>query len=80
MALIAGAAWARKFFDDYLRGQSGGRQVEVNTTGQVVGVLESVPATQFNVYLTIDAELRERPRSFWKGSSVRRLPSSRRPV
>lgn len=44
-----------KAFEDYLRGQRGGRQVEVNATGQVVRVMQTVePKPGSNLYLTIE--------------------------
>ena len=51
---------AEKSFDRYLRGKRGGRQVEVNATGQVVRVLKTVDAQPgHNIYLTIDQRLQE---------------------
>jgi penicillin-binding protein 2 len=47
-----------KSFESLLRGKRGGRQVEVNATGQVVRVLESVDAQAgHNLSLTIDQRL-----------------------
>ena len=47
-------------FESILRGQRGGRQVEVNVTGQVVRVLKRVNANPGNnVFLTIDSELQQ---------------------
>ncbi len=52
----------------YLRGQAGGRQVEVNARGQVVKVLETVEAVPGkNVYLTIDHELQQKAESLLTG-------------
>ncbi|MFO7685363.1 MAG: penicillin-binding protein 2 [Desulfobacterales bacterium] len=65
---LIGKNGIEKVFDDYLRGQSGGRQVEVNATGQVVRVLDTVPATPgYNVYLTIDAELQKKTEELLEG-------------
>lgn len=47
-----------KSFEAYLRGKRGGRQVEVNATGQVVKVLNTVDAKAGrNLFLTIDYHL-----------------------
>jgi penicillin-binding protein 2 len=47
-----------KSFESLLRGKRGGRQVEVNATGQVVRVLETVNAQAgHNLFLTIDHRL-----------------------
>lgn len=52
---------AEKAFDGFLRGKRGGRQVEVNATGQVVRVLNTVDAQPgHNIYLTIDQKLQEK--------------------
>jgi penicillin-binding protein 2 len=49
-----------KAYETLLRGKRGGRQVEVNATGQIVRVLESVHAQPGeNVYLTIDQQLQK---------------------
>jgi penicillin-binding protein 2 len=50
-----------KALDAYLRGERGGRQVEVNANGQVVDVLHTVHARSgHNLYLTIDRRLQVR--------------------
>ena len=47
-----------KTFENYLRGQRGGRQVEVDASGQIVRVLKTVSARPGRyVYLTIDKRL-----------------------
>ena len=52
---------AEKAFDGFLRGKRGGRQVEVNATGQVVRVLNTVEAHPgHNIFLTIDQKLQEK--------------------
>ena len=57
---FVGKFGAEKSFDRYLRGKRGGRQVEVNATGQVVRVLKTVDAQPgHNIYLTIDQRLQE---------------------
>jgi penicillin-binding protein 2 len=49
-----------KAFGEILRGKRGGRQVEVNATGQVVRVLETVAAQAGeNIHLTIDENLQK---------------------
>ena len=53
-----------KAYEEFLRGQRGGRQVEVNAVGQVVRVLETVRARPgHNIYLTIDQMLQEKAES-----------------
>jgi penicillin-binding protein 2 len=65
---FVGKFGAEKSFDRYLRGKRGGRQVEVNATGQVVRVLETVDAQPgHNIYLTIDQELQEKAESLFSG-------------
>jgi penicillin-binding protein 2 len=50
-----------KSYARYLRGKRGGRQVEVNATGQVVRTLKTVDAKPGkNIYLTIDHTLQAR--------------------
>lgn len=55
-------------FDSYLRGEPGGRQVEVNANGQVMRVLQTVAARPGrNVFLTIDRELQQRAEALLDG-------------
>lgn len=55
-------------YDDYLRGEPGGRQVEVNANGQVMRVLQTVAARPGrNVVLTIDRELQRRAEELLEG-------------
>jgi penicillin-binding protein 2 len=57
-----------KSFQDYLCGNRGGRQVEVNAVGQVVRVLETVNAAPgHNIYLTIDHVLQGKAESLLQG-------------
>lgn len=57
-----------KTYERYLRGERGGRQVEVNATGQVVRVLKTVEATSgHNVYLTIDTGLQKKAEELLQG-------------
>jgi len=58
---LVGKFGIEKSLESYLRGERGGRQVEVNANGQVVRVLQTVPARSgYNVYLTIDRRLQQR--------------------
>jgi penicillin-binding protein 2 len=63
-----------KAYEDSLRGRRGGRQVEVNATGQVVRVLNSVEAVAGqNIVLTIDLETQiaaENALAGWAGAVV----------
>ena len=55
-------------FDGYLRGEPGGRQVEVNANGQVMRVLQTVsPRPGRNIILTIDRELQQRAEELLEG-------------
>jgi penicillin-binding protein 2 len=57
-----------KAFESFLRGKRGGRQVEVNATGQVVKILKTVDAQPgHNIYLTIDQMLQKRTEALLKG-------------
>ena len=57
-----------KAYGSYLRGKRGGRQVEVNATGQVVRILQTVDALPgHNVYLTIDLKLQQKAEELLEG-------------
>ncbi len=57
-----------KAFEQYLRGKGGGRQIEVNATGQVVSVLKTIdPQPGHNIYLTIDQNLQKKAEELLKG-------------
>jgi penicillin-binding protein 2 len=59
---------AEKMFEPFLRGKRGGRQVEVNATGQVVRVLKAVETRPgFDIYLTIDQLLQQRAEKLLEG-------------
>lgn len=59
-----------KAYEDVLRGKRGGRQVEVNATGQVVGVLSTVAAQPGqNITLTIDDALQSKAEDMLKGQA-----------
>ena len=58
---LVGKFGIEKSLESYLQGERGGRQVEVNANGQVVRVLQTVPARNgYNVYLTLDSRLQQR--------------------
>jgi penicillin-binding protein 2 len=57
-----------KAFEGFLRGKRGGRQVEVNATGQIVRVLNTVDAQPgYNLYLTIDYGLQRKAEMLLEG-------------
>lgn len=59
-----------KSFEAFLRGKRGGRQVEVNATGQVVRVLETVDAQAgHNLTLTIDHQLQVEAETLLQGKA-----------
>lgn len=59
-----------KAFESFLRGKRGGRQVEVNVMGQVVGVLKTVEAQAGNnIYLTIDHILQQQAETLLKDAA-----------
>lgn len=65
---LIGKFGAERTFDRYLRGKSGGRQVEVNATGQVVRVLNTVPAEPGrNVVLAIDIGVQRKAEELLEG-------------
>ena len=52
---LVGKAGVERAYDESLRGRGGGRQVEVNATGQIMRVLKTVPSRPgHNLILTID--------------------------
>jgi penicillin-binding protein 2 len=71
---------AEKSFEDVLRGQRGGRQVEVNVKGQVVKALQTVDADPGkNLFLTIDYALQQMVEDLLKdrvGAAVAMDPTS----
>ncbi len=57
-------------FENLLSGRCGGRQVEVNSSGQVVKILKTVPAKPgHNIYLTIDERLQQKIGMLMAGKS-----------
>jgi penicillin-binding protein 2 len=57
-----------KAYESFLRGKRGGRQVEVNATGQMERILETVDAVPGkNVVLTIDWDLQQKVQDLLEG-------------
>jgi penicillin-binding protein 2 len=58
---LIGKFGVEKSYEKFLRGNRGGRQVEVNATGQIVRVLNTVDAQPgHNIFLTVDRLLQEK--------------------
>ena len=58
---IVGKFGVEKSYELILNGKRGGRQVEVNSTGRLVNILNTVPAEPgHNIYLSIDSRLQAR--------------------
>ena len=58
---LIGKSGVEKSFESYLRGERGGRQIEVNVTGQLVRVLKTVDAVPGNnVFLSVDENLQKK--------------------
>jgi penicillin-binding protein 2 len=67
---FVGKYGVEKSFESTLRGIRGGRQVEVNARGQVVRVLDTVPAVPGdNLYLTIDSRLQKKAEALLDGDA-----------
>jgi penicillin-binding protein 2 len=67
---FVGKFGVEKTFENVLRGKRGGRQVEVNANGQIVRILETVPAEPGqNVYLTLDRDLQLKAESLLEGDA-----------
>ena len=61
---------AEKAFEPFLRGKRGGRQVEVNVTGQVVRILKTVDAQPGqNINLSIDQFLQKKAEELLEGTT-----------
>jgi len=59
-----------KTYEKLLRGERGGRQVEVNARGRNVRVIDTVAARPgFNLHLTIDYEVQKKAEQLLKGSA-----------
>lgn len=67
---FVGKFGVERTFESVLRGERGGRQVEVNAKGQVVRVLQTVDARPGNnVYLTIDRGLQQKAEEMLRGAA-----------
>ncbi|UCD78091.1 MAG: penicillin-binding protein 2 [Desulfobacterales bacterium] len=65
---LIGKFGAEKAFENFLQGERGGRQVEVNANGQVVRILKTVSAKPGqNIHLTIDYPLQKKAESLLQG-------------
>ncbi|MDM8521973.1 penicillin-binding protein 2 [Desulfococcaceae bacterium HSG8] len=65
---IVGKFGIEKSAEQFLRGERGGRQVEVDAKGRVVRVLKTVDAKPgHNIYLTIDRKLQKKAESLIEG-------------
>jgi penicillin-binding protein 2 len=65
---LIGKSGVERAFDEFLRGEPGGRQVEVNANGQVMRVLRTVSARPGrNLVLTLDRELQQRAEELLDG-------------
>ena len=77
---LIGKLGIERAYGSYLRGQSGGRQVEVNVNGQVVRILKTVSAKPGqNVYLTIDLDVQQKAEELLQeviGAAVALQPAS----
>ncbi len=79
---LIGKFGAEKAFENFLQGERGGRQVEVNANGRVVRILTTVAAKPGqNIHLTIDYQLQKKAESLLQGvagAAVAIEPSSGR--
>lgn len=65
---IVGKYGIERTLDEYLRGKSGGEQVEVNVDGRKLKILGRVdPVPGYNIVLTIDADLQKVARDAFTG-------------
>jgi len=65
---FVGKVGVEKGYEQLLRGKCGGRQVEVNASGQVVKILKTVDAQPgHNIYLTIDLDLQNSAEKLLEG-------------
>lgn len=75
-----GKTGVERVYENVLRGERGGRQVEVNVRGQVVRILQTVPARPGNsLFLTLDRELQARAEALMEnrvGAAVAMDPGS----
>jgi len=67
---FVGKFGVERAYQHFLRGKRGGRQVEVNATGQVVRIIKTVGAMQgHDVFLTIDHELQRKAEILLEGKA-----------
>jgi penicillin-binding protein 2 len=65
---LIGKFGAEKAFENFLQGERGGRQVEVNANGRVVRILKTVEAKPGqNIQLTIDYRLQKKAEALLQG-------------
>lgn len=65
-----GKVGIERIYETHLRGERGGRQVEVSALGRVARVLSSVPAKPGdNIYLTIDETLQQKAEEMLRGNT-----------
>jgi penicillin-binding protein 2 len=67
---LIGKFGVESVYERFLRGEAGGRQIEVNATGRIARVLKTVNARSgHNVYLSIDQNLQEKAESLLAGQA-----------
>ena len=67
---FVGRSGIERSAESFLRGEHGGRQVEVDARGQVVRVLDTVPPTPgLNLILTLDLALQKRAETLLEGKA-----------
>jgi penicillin-binding protein 2 len=67
---VVGKFGVEKTYEQILKGERGGRQVEVNASGQVVRVIKTVDAQPgHNIHLTIDLELQRKTETLLEGKA-----------
>jgi penicillin-binding protein 2 len=65
---LIGKFGVEKAYENFLRGKRGGRQVEVNATGQTVRIIKTVAAEPGqDIYLTIDRALQKKAEELLEG-------------
>ncbi|MCW7755092.1 penicillin-binding protein 2 [Desulfobotulus sp. H1] len=65
---FVGKTGVERVYDGVLRGERGGRQVEVNARGQVIRILQTVPAKPgASLYLAMDRDLQEETEKLMEG-------------
>jgi penicillin-binding protein 2 len=67
---LIGKSGIEKSFENYLKGERGGRQIEVNVSGQLVRVLKTVDAVPGNnIFLSIDQGLQKKAEDLLSGAT-----------